>query len=105
MIISPIFNRQPPNIRSLSNRGLCNTLMIDYYPSFNRWQSREIFNWSHNGRVCQQLVFVCIHGCEGESTFEWCRPDLDVVISGGRKATIDRLLKEDILKYLIPTFS
>jgi hypothetical protein len=30
---------------------------------------------------------------------------LDVVMSGGRKATIDRLLKEDILKYLSPTFS
>jgi hypothetical protein len=48
---------------------------------------------------------VCIHGCEGESTFEWCRPDLDVVMSGQRKAVIDRLLKEDVLKYLTPTFS
>lgn len=104
MIISPIFNRQPPNIRSLSTGGLCNTLMIDYFPSFNRWQSREILNWSHNGRVCPQLVLICIRGCEGGSTFEWCRPDLDVVMSGGHKATIDRLLKEDILKYLNPAF-
>jgi hypothetical protein len=104
MIISPIFNRQPPNIRSRSGLdSFRNILMIDYYPSLNRWQSRPIFN--RDGKVCQQLTLICIHGCEGESTFEWCRPDLDVVMSGGRKAVIDRLLKEDILKYLTPTFS
>ena len=104
MIVSPIFNRQPPNIRSCpSLDSFRNTLKIDYYPSLNRWQSRQIFN--RDGKVCQQLVLICIHGCEGEATFEWCRPDLDVVVSGGRKTTIDRLLKEDILKYLLPTFS
>jgi hypothetical protein len=104
MIIAPIFNRQPPNICPHKNLdSFRNILMIDYYPSLNRWQSRPIFN--RDGKVCQQLTLICIHGCEGESTFEWCRPDLDVVLSGGRKATIDRLLKEDILKYLIPTFS
>jgi hypothetical protein len=104
MIISPIFNRQPPNIRSRPDLdNFRNTLKIDYYPSLNRWQSRQIFN--RDGKVCQQLILVCIHSCEGEATFEWCRPDLDVVVSGGRKTVIDRLLKEDILKYLAPTFS
>ena len=104
MIIMSIFNRQPPNIRSHGNiDSFRNTLKIDYYPSLNRWQSRQIFN--RDGKVYQQLVLICIHGCEGESSFEWCRPDLDVVMSGGRKTVIDRLLKEDILKYLNPTFS
>ena len=104
MIITPIFNRQPPNIRSCTDLNkFRDTLKIDYYPSLNRWQSHQIFN--RDGRVCQQLILVCIHGCEGEFTFEWCRPDLDVVVSGGRKAVIDRLLKEDVLKYLTPTFS
>ena len=99
-----IFNRQPPNIRSHTNLdSFRNTLKIDYYPSLNRWQSHQIFN--RDGKVCQQLVLICIHGCEGSSTFEWCRPDLDVVVSGGREMVIDRLLKEDILKYLTPTFS
>jgi hypothetical protein len=104
MIITPIFNRQPPNIRSYpSLDSFCIIVVIDYYPTLNRWRSRQVFNC--NGKVHQPIVLVCIHGCEGGSTFEWCRPDLDVVMSGGRKAVIDRLLKEDILKYLTPTFS
>lgn len=104
MIITPIFSRQPPNIRScIDPNKFRNTLKIDYYPTLNRWQSHLIFN--RNGKVCQQIVMVCIHGCEGESSFEWCRPDLDVIVSGERKAVIDRLLKEDVLKYLTPTFS
>ena len=104
MITTPIFSHQPPHIRShTSLESFRNTLKIDYYPSLNRWQSRQIFN--RDGQVYQQLVLICIHGCEGESSFEWCRPDLDVVMSGGRKTVIDRLLKADILKYLIPTFS
>ena len=69
MIISPIFNRQPPNIRSCpSLDSFRNTLKIDYHPSLNRWQSRQIFN--RDGKVCQQLVLICIHGCEGESSFK-----------------------------------
>ena len=104
MITTPIFSHQPPHIRShTSLESFRNTLKIDYYPSLNRWQSRQIFN--RDGKVYQQLLLICIHGCEGESSFEWCRPDLDVVMSGGRKTVIERLLKEDILKYLIPTFS
>ncbi|AFY93150.1 hypothetical protein [Chamaesiphon minutus] len=104
MITTPIFTRQPPHIRSCTSlKSFRNILKIDYYPSLNRWESHLIFN--RDGKVCQQFVIVCIHSCEGESTFEWCRPDLDVIISGGRKEVIDRLLKEDILKYLIPTFN
>ena len=50
-----IFNRQPPNIRSHADiDSFRNTLKIDYYPSLNRWQSRQIFN--RDGKVYQQLV-------------------------------------------------
>ena len=104
MIIAPIFHRQPPNIRSHPDLlEFRNTFKIDYYPSLNRWQSHQIFN--RDGEVCRQLILVCIHGCEGRSTFEWCRPDVDVVVNEGYKTVIDRFLKEDILKYLSPTFS
>jgi hypothetical protein len=104
MITAPIFSRQPPNIRYCPNlKSFRNIFKIDYYPSLNRWQSHIIFNY--DGKICQQFVVVCIHSCEGESNFEWCRPDLDVIISGERREVIDRLLKEDILKYLIPTFN
>jgi hypothetical protein len=77
-----IFKHQPPNLRCSENTdSFHNILKIDYYPSLNRWQSRPIFN--RDGKAFQQLILVCIQGCEGESTFEWCRPDLDVVMSGG----------------------
>ena len=103
MITTPVFNRQPPNIRSHPGLDIFWIIVvIDYYPTLNRWQSRQIFNC--NGKH-QQIVLVCIHGCEGGSTFEWCRPDVDVVVNEGYKTVIDRFLKEDILKYLSPTFS
>jgi hypothetical protein len=95
-----IFNRQPPNLKQHSGfiSDSQSVFKIDYAPYLNRWFSRRTA--SHNGGTEQELILVNVYDYLNKDTYEWCRPDLQAIVKEENLHTIDRLLKEDVLKYL-----
>ena len=96
-----IFRKQPPNLKE--HNGVVNDsqglFKIDYAPYLSRWFSRHTA--SRNGRTEQNLILVNIYDPQSKKTFEWCRPDLRVIVEGEDISAISRLLKEDVANYLL----
>lgn len=96
-----IFREQPPNLKQHS--GVVNDsqsiFKIDYAPYLNKWFSRRTA--SRDGGTEQELILVNVYDPQTKITYEWCRSDLQAIVSGGNLQTIDRLLKEDVLSYLL----
>ena len=95
------FREQPPNLKQhtgvvTDSQGI---FKIDYAPYLNRWFSRRTA--SRDGGTDQELILVNVYNPETKSTYEWCRPDLQAIIAGEDSQTIDKLLKEDVLSYLL----
>ncbi len=95
-----IFKSQPPNLKQHS--GVTNdsqtVFKIDYAPYLNRWFSRRIL--SLDSSIDKELILINLYDIETRSTYEWCRLNLQTIIESENLPMIDRLLQEDILKYL-----
>ena len=95
-----IFREQPPNFKQHS--GVVNDsqsiLKIDYAPYLNKWFSCHTA--SRDGGTDQELILVNVYDPQTKITYEWCRPDLQAIVTDKNFQTIDRLLKEDVLNYL-----
>jgi hypothetical protein len=96
-----IFNRQPPNLKQHSGviSDSQSVFRIDYAPYLNRWFSRRTA--SRDGGTEQELILVNLYDFQSKSTYEWCRPNLQAIVKEENLNTIDRLLKEDVLDYLL----
>ncbi|AFY93151.1 hypothetical protein [Chamaesiphon minutus] len=96
-----IFREQPPNLKQHS--GIINdsqgVFKIDYAPYLNRWFSRHTA--SRDGGIGQNLILVNVYNPQTKITCEWCRPDIQAIVEEENLSAIDRLLKEDILNYLL----
>jgi hypothetical protein len=99
-----IFKVEPPNLKQHNGTvdNLRNIFKIDYAPYLNKWFSRRITNL--DGSTEQELILINVYDSQTKNTYEWCRSDLQPFIEADNLRIIDRLLKEDILKYLISTF-
>jgi hypothetical protein len=97
-----IFKSQPPNLKEHTQivSNCHNIFKIDYAPYLNRWFSRRII--SLDSSTDKELVLINLYDIESKTTYEWCRPDLQLIIEVDNLRIIDRLLREDILKYLQP---
>jgi hypothetical protein len=95
-----IFKSQPPNLKQHS--GVTNTsqniFKIDYAPYLNRWFSRRTVSLDNSTE--QELILINLYDIESKTTYKWCRPDLQPIIEADNLRIIDRLLQEDILRYL-----
>jgi hypothetical protein len=96
-----IFNQQPPNLKQHSgvisgSQGVCE---IDYAPYLNRWFIRR--TGKREGEIEQKLILVNVYDPQSKSTYEWCRPNLQAIVKEENLPAIERLLKEDILNYLL----
>jgi hypothetical protein len=97
-----IFKVQPPNLKQHSGvvDNSQNVFKIDYAPYLNRWFSRRTVSLDNSTE--QELILINLYDIERKTTYEWCRPDLQPIIKADNLQIIDRLLREDILKYLYP---
>jgi hypothetical protein len=96
-----IFREQPPNLRQHSrvindSQGI---FKIHYAPYLDKWFSRRISNCESN--TDQELILVNVYDPENMITYEWCRPNLQAIVAGENLLVIGKLLKEDILNYLL----
>jgi|GEM_PF-3908165 len=96
-----IFNCQPPNLKRHSGviNDSQNVFKIDYAPYLNRWFSRHTV--SRDGGTEQELILVNVYDPQSRSIYEWCCPDIQAIVKEENLPVIDRLLKEDVLKYLL----
>ena len=96
-----IFREQPPNLKE--HNGVISDshriFKIDYAPYLNRWFSRRVT--SSDGDTGRELILVNVYDAQTKNTYEWCRPDLQAIVEGENLLTIDKLLKEDVLSYLL----
>jgi hypothetical protein len=96
-----IFREQPPNLKEHS--GVINDsqsiFKIDYAPYLDRWFSRHIA--SRDGSTDQKSILVNVYDPQTKNTYEWCRSDLHAIVANENLLAIGRLLKEDILNYLL----
>ena len=96
-----IFREQPPNLKQHSgviydSQGI---FKIHYAPYLDKWFSRRVTNCE--GATEQELVLVNVYDPQNMTTYEWCRPNLAEIIAGENLLMIRKLLKEDILNYLL----
>ena len=54
-----------------------------------------------DGGTGQELILVNVYDPQNMITYEWCRPNLRAIIAGENLLMIGKLLKEDILNYLL----
>jgi hypothetical protein len=96
-----IFREQPPNLKEHS--GVINDsqgiFKIHYAPYLNKWFSRRTTNCE--GGTDQELILVNVYDPQNMNTYEWCRPNLRSIVAGENLLMIGKLLKEDILNYLL----
>jgi hypothetical protein len=96
-----IFREQPPNLKEHS--GVINDsqgiFKIHYAPYLDKWFSRRMA--SHEGGTDQELILVNVYDPQNMNTYEWCRPNLRSIVAGENLLMIGKLLKEDILNYLL----
>ena len=96
-----IFREQPPNLRQHSgvisdSQGI---FKIHYAPYLDKWFSRHTANCDSG--TDQELILVNVYDPQDTITYEWCRPNLRSIIAGENLLMIGKLLKEDILNYLL----
>jgi hypothetical protein len=94
-----IFRVQPPNLKEFSGaiNGDWGVFKIDYAPHQNRWFSRRTA--SHDGG--RTLVILNVHDPQNMTSYEWYRSDLQAIVESEDTSAIERLLKEDVLNYLL----
>jgi hypothetical protein len=96
-----IFREQPPNLKEHS--GVTNDsqgiFKIHYAPYLNKWFSRRTNHCE--GDTDKELILVNVYDPQNMNTYEWCRPDLRSIVAGENLMMIGKLLKEDILNYLV----
>jgi hypothetical protein len=96
-----IFREKPPNLKEHSGviSDSHKIFKIDYALYLNRWFSRLVTNCE--GNTDRELILVNVYDSQTKNTYEWCRPDLQAIVAGENLLTIDKLLKEDVLSYLL----
>jgi hypothetical protein len=96
-----IFREQPPNLKQ--HTGVINDAQgifkIHYAPYIDKWFSRRMTNL--DGGTGQELILVNVYDPQNMNTYEWCRPNLQAIVACENLMMIGKLLKEDILSYLL----
>ena len=96
-----MFREQPPNLKEHSGVINCSQgiFKIHYAPYLDKWFSRRMTNL--DGGTGQELILVNVYDPQNMNIYEWCRPNLQAIIAGENLLMIGKLLKEDILNYLL----